>query len=339
MKKIIFSGILICSCFFSFAQTLENVFSEQDGDKIIIYYTISDAKPGQTFDISVSCSTENKRFVLKSVSGDVGPNITPGANKKIIWDVLKDVDQLGSAKFFVKIEKINEAVAIQKEPEIVEKKEPVPVVEEKKKEEPAKPEVKKEDKKADKEKKENIPEKLEQKIYLAYSPGIQSALGYQMGSLGRFGFYSSIRLYNLSYNNNKGFSIMIGPQIRIFKRFYLYAGFGSGRLSNLIPKGDYDFQGNYVGYQMGEYAYQYSLTYVGMGDGDLDENGNYVGAGMGAYSNQYTLSLIGSEKISFSAFAIDGGAFVRLKRLTLGLGVSNVGTDILSPHLSIGFTF
>ncbi|NSW46268.1 MAG: hypothetical protein HPY79_10690 [Bacteroidales bacterium] len=51
-------------------------------DKVNIFYTISNAQPGQTFKISISCITNGRRFVLKSVSGDMGDSITPGKFKK-----------------------------------------------------------------------------------------------------------------------------------------------------------------------------------------------------------------------------------------------------------------
>ena len=114
MKRLLFLCLGCLLSLFSFSQELGNIYSEQDGEKINIYYSILNAGEGQTFKISVSCATENRRFVLKTVSGDVGDSITSGRFKKIIWDVLKDVDELGEAEFFVKIEKINEAVSEEK---------------------------------------------------------------------------------------------------------------------------------------------------------------------------------------------------------------------------------
>jgi len=109
MKTITFITLLLFVSSYTFSQSIENVYSEQDGEKINIFYDIVGTKAGQTFSITVSCSSEGKRFALKTVSGDVGEGVSPGKNKKIVWEALKDVDQLSSAEFFVKIDKTNNA--------------------------------------------------------------------------------------------------------------------------------------------------------------------------------------------------------------------------------------
>jgi len=79
------------------AQQVTNIWAEQDGKKINIYYDITGAKPGQKFNVNVYCSTDGGRYfgmALKSVSGDIGKNVTAGYNKKIIWDVLQDREKL-----------------------------------------------------------------------------------------------------------------------------------------------------------------------------------------------------------------------------------------------------
>ncbi|MBA7529429.1 Hercynine oxygenase [subsurface metagenome] len=79
------------------AQQVTNIRAEQEGKKNIIYYDLTGAKQGRKFNISVYCSTGGDRnfgMAIKSVSCDVGKNVTAGYNKKIIWDVLKDRENL-----------------------------------------------------------------------------------------------------------------------------------------------------------------------------------------------------------------------------------------------------
>lgn len=95
-----------------FSQKVENLRFEQSGKQIIIYYDLTGAQPGQTFDVQVFCSTDGgKTFgaALKQISGDAGSNITGGNGKKVVWNVLDERDRLeGEITFEVHINKILE---------------------------------------------------------------------------------------------------------------------------------------------------------------------------------------------------------------------------------------
>jgi uncharacterized protein (TIGR02145 family) len=80
-----------------YSQKVENPHFEQSGKQIIIYYDLIGAQPDQTCEINVLCSTDGGKTFgtpLKEVSGDVGPNIKVGNDKKIIWDVLAEIEKL-----------------------------------------------------------------------------------------------------------------------------------------------------------------------------------------------------------------------------------------------------
>ena len=82
---------------FTYAQSIENVQAEQDGKKIKIYYNITGAKSGQTFNVKLYCSTDGGYTwgsPLYYVSGDIGQNISGGYNKLIVWDVLQEREKL-----------------------------------------------------------------------------------------------------------------------------------------------------------------------------------------------------------------------------------------------------
>jgi uncharacterized protein (TIGR02145 family) len=90
-----------------YSQRVENAHFEQSGKQIIIYYDLTGAQQDQTFEINVLCSTDGGKTFgtpLKEVSGDVGPNIKVGNDKKIIWDVLAEREKLeGEISFEIQI--------------------------------------------------------------------------------------------------------------------------------------------------------------------------------------------------------------------------------------------
>lgn len=106
MKNIIlFFSLIIPVTVFS--QRVENLRSEQKGNNIIIYYDLFDVDENDSVLIEVYLSIDNGLTYeqpLTSVSGDVGSGITSGTNKEIIWDVLKDINELNSnaVRFMVK---------------------------------------------------------------------------------------------------------------------------------------------------------------------------------------------------------------------------------------------
>lgn len=91
---------------FAKAQTVENIRTEQDGEKINIYYQIANSNNKQLIRVTISCLVnESNKITLKSITGDVGDYIIGGKKEyKAVWDVLQDIDELTNAKFFVKIE-------------------------------------------------------------------------------------------------------------------------------------------------------------------------------------------------------------------------------------------
>lgn len=107
MKRLV---SLLIAGFFSFhlvlAQKVDNIRAEQSGDFIKIRYKILNSKPGEVYRVSVLCSINGgMKTELESISGDAGDQV-PGGKPEywVIWDVLKDVDDLKSADFIVRAE-------------------------------------------------------------------------------------------------------------------------------------------------------------------------------------------------------------------------------------------
>ena len=104
MKKIVFFILMLP--LFTYAQRIENVRAEQDGKKINIYYNITGAQSGQTFNVKLYCSTNGGQTwgsPLYYVSGDIGKNISGGYNKHIVWDVLSEREKLAGNRICFEI--------------------------------------------------------------------------------------------------------------------------------------------------------------------------------------------------------------------------------------------
>lgn len=103
MKFIKHLTYFILSLFFSltslFSQTarIENIqlFFDNSSNKVIITYDFKNYSAYESYDIELILQDGNNLIVKPvSVTGDVGKDITGGANKKISWSVLDDVDEL-----------------------------------------------------------------------------------------------------------------------------------------------------------------------------------------------------------------------------------------------------
>jgi len=93
--KYLLKIISILFCFCIKAQTANFKSVEQKEQKIYITYDLK-GNPGK-YNIKLFVKSNNSyswSSALKSVSGNVGANQTIGSNKQIVWDVLRDRDQL-----------------------------------------------------------------------------------------------------------------------------------------------------------------------------------------------------------------------------------------------------
>ena len=93
-----------------FSQTVENIKVEPEGEDIRITYRIGDSVEGQLYHVKLECSIDGgARFVPVSVLGDVGDNIRGGKSYySILWEVFKDLEEVGEAEFFITIKMMEE---------------------------------------------------------------------------------------------------------------------------------------------------------------------------------------------------------------------------------------
>lgn len=96
MKKLILIFI-VHLCINAFPQKVENVLFEQAGKLVKINYDLTEAQESKFFYVKIHYSLDGGSTFsnpLKNVTGDVGNEIIGGLNKQIIWDALKDVDEI-----------------------------------------------------------------------------------------------------------------------------------------------------------------------------------------------------------------------------------------------------
>jgi hypothetical protein len=88
------------------AQTVDSIKVEQAGELIKIHYKILNSTQYQTFNVAVSAKINGGlESKLESLIGDVGDAVKGGKdNYIVIWDVLKDVDEVNSIDFSVRAE-------------------------------------------------------------------------------------------------------------------------------------------------------------------------------------------------------------------------------------------
>jgi hypothetical protein len=105
-KYIIFLSFFLCTTRVE-CQTVDSIKTEIIGNLVRIKYCLVNSQSDQLFTIKLFCSVNGGlKFEPKSLSGDYGENIAGGRSEyAIIWDVLKDQDELTSAEFFVRAER------------------------------------------------------------------------------------------------------------------------------------------------------------------------------------------------------------------------------------------
>lgn len=107
MKKT--AALLMILLSFSFAassQKVDSIRTEQSGDFIKIRYKIADSRPGEIYSVKVLCSINGGlNTELRNVTGDVGDMVAGGKPEYwVVWDVLKDVEEVKSVDFIVRAE-------------------------------------------------------------------------------------------------------------------------------------------------------------------------------------------------------------------------------------------
>ena len=110
MKKYLIPFIFLletlpCNVSTVMAQQIENVQFRQSGKRVIITYDLVQTEKWQTFDVEVYLS-ENNGYTydkLRSVKGDVGYDVTGGYDKRIVWEALRERDEVVGERIRFKV--------------------------------------------------------------------------------------------------------------------------------------------------------------------------------------------------------------------------------------------
>src|SRR3954471_7740172 len=89
MKKILILFMLITQIGYAQNFTIHKV--EVAGDKINLYYELTDIDLSRTYTVSVFSSRDNYISPLAKVNGDIGLEIKPGGNKVISWNAREEL--------------------------------------------------------------------------------------------------------------------------------------------------------------------------------------------------------------------------------------------------------
>lgn len=77
------------------SQTIQFSRVEVADNKVVVHYDLQDEKADRTYLVNLFSSQDNFTKELTKVSGDVGTEVKPGGDRKIVWDITKE---LGSFK-------------------------------------------------------------------------------------------------------------------------------------------------------------------------------------------------------------------------------------------------
>ncbi len=92
MKLFLFTGAWL-GFFFTHGQSISNVRTFQEDDKIVIYYDILSLNPNKTLFITAEKSTDGGKTFgtrLTEATGDINKNVKVGSQKQIVWDAKKE---------------------------------------------------------------------------------------------------------------------------------------------------------------------------------------------------------------------------------------------------------
>lgn len=249
MKKI--ALLFLCfSCSMLFAQRVENVHAKQAGDRIYIYYDLISSPDYENFDVAILASVnDGSRIKLREVSGEVGQHIRPGTNKRVVWDVMEEVSDIRSVRFYVQAiphETSRPRVSVHydrfdwPEPDRYhteircDDKPAARPVRPTRAAPPAKPAPRPEPRPAP-----AAPKKKKRKsrgLFVAYNLSKDMPYGGRIGRLAGIGSYMAVRVGNGAPGEDDPFStgsFMVGPTLRLIKtravKIYAYGGLGIGR--------------------------------------------------------------------------------------------------------------
>ena len=90
MRSFLIAILLVATASPTIAQTVQNVRASLDGNNVIIQYDLTGSQ-GQKFKVELYSSSNDYSTPLRMVSGDIGENVTPGSNRRVVWEARKEL--------------------------------------------------------------------------------------------------------------------------------------------------------------------------------------------------------------------------------------------------------
>ncbi|MEO9869099.1 hypothetical protein [Ekhidna sp.] len=91
MKKYLFILAILTFAMKGFSQEFSMTTIEQTPDNLIVHYDLLDTTKNRAYTVYLYLLTDSTIAPVKEVSGDVGLEVRPGVNNKIIWNAKKEL--------------------------------------------------------------------------------------------------------------------------------------------------------------------------------------------------------------------------------------------------------
>ncbi|MFN8340681.1 MAG: hypothetical protein U0V64_03355 [Cyclobacteriaceae bacterium] len=91
MKPIAFLLAFLSIGTVAVAQNAKITQIELKGEVVVVHYDLEDNNPNNEYQISLYTSNDKFSAPMTKVSGDVGSEVKPGADRKIEWNLLKEI--------------------------------------------------------------------------------------------------------------------------------------------------------------------------------------------------------------------------------------------------------
>lgn len=91
MKKLVLFAVVVMMTVTSWAQEFRITRFEIAGDQLMVFYDLVDTVKSRVYTVTVYSSIDKFLHPVKEVSGDVGLEVVPGLNKKVVWDAKKEL--------------------------------------------------------------------------------------------------------------------------------------------------------------------------------------------------------------------------------------------------------
>jgi hypothetical protein len=103
MKSKILLTFIVALALQGNSQTITNIKTTFDGEKVIIVYDLSGVQPTDKFKVSIFSSHDSYSRPLSLVTGDVGETVSSGKGNRVIWDAKNTLSPTFDDDIIIKI--------------------------------------------------------------------------------------------------------------------------------------------------------------------------------------------------------------------------------------------